>query len=369
MRRCLLTLLFVCFLGSLSGPRLYAQRFLNDSKYNAMEDWIQSYRPQDFSSEAPRKKTKVSRKEREAERQWLEQQRKIKERIEQEEKERKHTEELRRREEAFVAGKDELRSSMRGMSSRENSNSLRSGLRGVSGSSAPNTSNSLRSGLRGISSSEESQGYTASNLNSSADYSAAADQSYDGYPQPRLQYSVSSQYSEVADPGPKVVFFYGPDWAFYRRFEGNEESWLDKIESKIDRWKEQGQHKVLTTAGEKLMGFTKKTISNGSAWGKQVMRIYDYLSDAAGIKNISLRMANKSMNAVVESSRTGKPNTAEESGRDIEREVNDYYLRYMESKRLISPRPSTAERLMKQEAEEMTYKVGIAAWTSRSSKD
>ena len=133
---------------------------------------------------------------------------------------------------------------------------------------------------------------------------------------------------------PKPVYCESRLWVMTPSVS-SDKSWLDKVESMVWDWPEQGRHKLLVTAGDELAGFAKKTVSSISAVGVQIMKVYDIIKDIAGVQNLQVNIVQSSINAINESVITGNHRYVKEVNRQSNKQVNDYANNYLVKKRLL----------------------------------
>ena len=133
---------------------------------------------------------------------------------------------------------------------------------------------------------------------------------------------------------PKPVYCEPRFWVMAHN-ESSDKLWLDKVESKVWDWQEQGKHKLLVTAGDELVGFAKKTVSSISVVGTQIMKVYDIIKDIAGVQNLQVNIVQSSINAINESAITGNHRYVKEVNRQSNKQVNDYANNYLVKKRLL----------------------------------
>ncbi len=133
---------------------------------------------------------------------------------------------------------------------------------------------------------------------------------------------------------PKPVYCESRFWVMTPSVS-SDKSWLDKVESKVWDWQEQGKHKLLVTAGDELAGFAKKTVSSSSAVGVQIMKVYDIIKDIVGVQNLQVNIVQSSINAIKESAITGNHRYVKDVNRQSNKQVNDYENNYLVKKRLL----------------------------------
>lgn len=154
---------------------------------------------------------------------------------------------------------------------------------------------------------------------------------------------------------PEPVYYQGPGTSFFRMdlSEESKEPILDRIEQRIDIWREAGEHKVLTYVGDQLTGLARKTISSSSAIGSQVVKVYDIVKDIAGVKNMEMNIINRSIEASKKSIITGNPDYVNEVNQVNHKEVQSYLNNYMENKGYIPP----SSRKLDKKGQDVTKKV------------
>ncbi len=109
-----------------------------------------------------------------------------------------------------------------------------------------------------------------------------------------------------------------PTPAYYIRSDDNADQEnildkLDRVQEEFDRWAEIGQHKVLNYVGDKLMSFTRSTITKSSALGKQLLKMYDIANEIAEVRKLDTRIVTRSVDASYRSIITGDGRYAEDA--------------------------------------------------------
>lgn len=412
MKRFLTFIIFITICHS-----AYSQSWTwdNDDNVQAMEDWIQNKESTTYSNKnSSKKKDKdsnknsspvVIRKTPTKESEYLKLQ----------ESRRRKAEQQRRIEEEFIHGKTNLKRTLRGMD-------YSGGLRGLSVESPDNSNqSSYGNGLRGLH--EEARQESISNQNhdyskqtsihsSSAEYETihsgegfseeyqarGFDSNYSysesdkvtvrsdyvnadtknhsvtsdngkelATDRPKVAFDEYIQYLAVCDPEP--IYYSGPSDAFYRRFEPEEVSFLDKVETLADRLYDEGRWKLLSSAASKLVKFTRKTISAKSAIGKQLLKIYDIVNDAADIRNFELSFIEKNLDATKKSIITEDPQHVDYRTREAKYDADQYANKYLAKKGYL---PYNYEQLsyklpdkVEEQADETALKI-LEKWVSTS---
>ena len=309
--------------------------------------------------------------------------RKEAEKREQRRQEEKRAEEERRRtEKAFKEDKEELSKSLRGMNESGKSSGYSTGLRGMSDDASSKRKNSFSTGLRGLSDEgtstgsalkgtyeayfgEEEKTYEHNYYDSRSSIGKEAVTSFSPAKPavPRPQKS-DDLIPAVVEAEPRPVYYQGPAFYGLGAEDESKESIIDKVENQIDVWREAGEHKVLTYVGEKITGFARKTVSTKSAMGAQVMKVYDFLNDAADVFNLEKNVATRSLDAIKKSAITEDSRYVDEVNLQNKADIDNAYNRYMVDHGLLPSDAKAAEKLMKKEIKKEAKKTG-EIWLGR----
>lgn len=384
----------------------------NDENVQAMEDWIQNKESPTYSNKNRSKKRDKDSNKNNSTAVISKTPTKESEHIKLQESRRK-AEQQRRIEEEFKYDKANLKKSLRGLD-------YSGGLRGLS-VEYPNNSNqsSYGNGLRGLNegfhqesissqnydyskqtsicySSTESETISsgkglsdedqANDFDSNRSYSESENVRSDyvtadnknhyvtsnnrkvqTIDKPKVAFDEFILYMAVYDPEP--IYYSGPSDAFYRRFESEEESFLDKVETLADELYDEGRWKLLSSAASKLVKFTRKTLSSKSAIGKQLLKIYDIVNDAADIRNFELSFIEKNLDATKKSIITEDPQHVDYRTREAKYDADQYANKYLAKKGYL---PYNYEQLsyklpdkVEEQADETAHKI-LEKWVSTS---
>lgn len=151
---------------------------------------------------------------------------------------------------------------------------------------------------------------------------------------------LSYEYTRyVTINNPEAAYYTGPGSYYYSidSSDNYEEPLIDRIEQRIDLWREEGRNKALTYIGDKLTGFARKTISAKSAMGVQAIKVLDVFKDIAGVYNVEKRIINRTLDATKKTIITGDSRYIDEVQPINKKEVNDQLDSYLDSKGLYLP--------------------------------
>ena len=146
----------------------------------------------------------------------------------------------------------------------------------------------------------------------------------------RSNYSSITQYTQyVATVDPEPIYFHSIEANFFRMGSSETQDksladYVDAFEQKVDVWKEEGGHEILTFVGDQITSFARATVSNSSVIGAQIMKIVDIYSEAADLKNLHVNIANKGFDAIKRSVATNNPRYIDEALHDIQQKIDQY---------------------------------------------
>lgn len=267
-----------------------------------------------------------------------------------------------RREEEFVADKDNLQSSLRGTDYSRSSQDFSTGLRGLSDNVQKDGENSgFANGLRGLS---ENSTLKAENQEFRTDLRGIGGSSSSVSKGGKMNYISSFEYAQlVALAQTEPIRYYGGNTSFSSLSNAGapKESILESVERKIDIWRDEGKHRLLTYWGDKLTGLARKTITTSSALGTQVVKVYDIMNDIADVKNVEMNVINRTLDASKKSILTGDRRHVEEVLPINRSEVDNHLGSYMEKKGFIPPSARALDKkgqqVAKQVAEESVKRI------------
>lgn len=269
---------------------------------------------------------------------------------------RKRAEEAERirKEEEFRSDKAELQGSLRGTGSYSFSSGYKNGLRGFSQDKS--TDNKYSNGLKGFYEnsplsedrsyySYELRGYSdneqqqVSNLHTSVPEITDANyyEDFSNRPTPnRPNNSVDITNARVRPRTEAMPYYILKPVAHIKGVDyENNKSLLERFEQQIDVWRESGKHEILTYVGDKITGFTRKTISSSSAIGAQIVKVYDILKDIAEVKNTEKSIIDRSFDAINKTVVTGDRRYIDESLQYAQQKANDQQMNILAKKGVI----------------------------------
>lgn len=137
---------------------------------------------------------------------------------------------------------------------------------------------------------------------------------------------------------------------------------IDIFEQKMSELNENGQHYLISTAGQKLAGFAKKTISATSSMGSAITKTYDTVNRILRIKNMEVDMIEDHLDAVRLSIITGEEiHVNESSERAHEKLMNERYS-LMSDKGLLTPKPEDAAKPLVKDVNNKLFETCIDSW-------
>ena len=269
---------------------------------------------------------------------------------------KKLAEDAKKREDAekFKAEKPNLQSSLRGSGTYNFSSGYKNGLRGFSQDKS--TDNKYSSGLKGFYDnsplledrsyySYELRGYSDNEQQKVSDLHTSVpeitDANYYEDFSNRLTPNRPNNSLDITNarvrPRTEAMPYYNLKPVAHIKgvdYENNK-SLLERFEQQIDVWRETGKHEFLTYVGDKITGVTRKTISNSSAIGAQIVKVYDILKDIAEVKNTEKSIIDRSFDAINKTVVTGDRRYIDESLQYAQQKANDQQMNILAKKGVI----------------------------------
>lgn len=169
------------------------------------------------------------------------------------------------------------------------------------------------------------------------------------------------RFIQADKPEPK--YYHGQNVGSYRIVASDipQDSFLEKIEQRIDLWREEAKHEVITYMGDKLTRLARKTISGSSAIGTQIVKVYDIIRNISDVKNMEMNIITKTLDATSKSIKTEDASFVNETLQKDKKDADTYLFTYMEKNNYIPPSPQK----ITQKAKDVTKTAGEAWIYSR----